>query len=429
MPKSIRCQFSFVALFVAVFVAMPAVASAQDASEVTFTKDIASILQRSCQDCHRTGSIAPMSLLTYEEARPWARSIKDKVVTRAMPPWYIDKNIGVQEFKYDYSLTDEEIATVATWVDSGAPRGNPADLPPAREFRDIAEWKIGEPDWVVEIPEPFTVSAEAPNWWGDLYSDSGLTEDRWVKAVETKPSLEGFPVVHHAVTSMEDLESEDGDYNFLNEYALGKNGDIFPDGTGREIKAGGQIKFNMHYASIGVETTDRTRVGLQFYPKGVVPERKLISAHVGDDEDLDIPAGESNVRHDGFYRLKENAQITAFQAHLHNLGKRQCLGAVLPDNTKQILSCADWDFGWHIVYNYEDHVMPLLPKGTTLHVTSWHDNSEANRWNDDPRNWAGFGQRSSDEMSFAWVSWYDLDDEAFEKAVEEREMAADNNNN
>ena len=430
MPNSIRCQFrSFAVMVFAALVAMPSVAVAQDASEVTFSKDVAPILQRSCQDCHRTGSIAPMSLLTYEDARPWARSIKDKVVTRAMPPWYIDKNIGVQEFKYDYSLTDEEIATVATWVDNGAPRGNPADMPPAREFRDIAEWKIGEPDWVVEIPEPFVVAAEAPNWWGDLYADSGLTEDRWVKAVETKPSLEGFPVVHHAVTSMEDLESEDGDYNFLNEYALGKNGDIFPDGTGREIKAGGQIRFNMHYAAIGVETTDRTRVGLQFYPKGVVPERKLISAHVGDDEDLDIPAGESNVRHDGFYRLKENAQITAFQAHLHNLGKRQCLGAVLPDNSKQILSCADWDFGWHIVYNYEDQVAPLLPKGTTLHVTSWHDNSDANRWNDDPRNWAGFGQRSNDEMSFAWVSWHELDDEAFEKAVEERAMTADNNNN
>ena len=134
----------------------------------------------------------------------------------------------------------------------------------------------------------------------------------------------------------------------------------------------------MHYAAIGVETTDRTRVGLQFYPKGVEPERKLISAHVGDDEDLDIPAGASNVRHDGYYRLRENAHITAFQAHLHNLGKRQCLEAILPDNRKEILSCADWDFGWHIVYNYEDDVAPLLPKGTLLHVTSWHDNSEAN---------------------------------------------------
>ena len=368
-----------------------------------------------------------MSLLTYEETRPWARSIREKVVTRAMPPWYIDKNIGVQGFKYDYSLSDDEIATVAAWVDAGAPRGNPEDLPPPRGFRNIAEWKIGEPDWIVELPEPFVVAAEAPNWWGDLISDSGLTEDRWVKAVETKPSIEGFPVVHHAVTSNSDPESDDDDYAFLNEYALGKNGDIFPEGTGRLIKAGSRIKFNMHYAAIGVETTDRTRVGLQFYPKGVEPERKLISAHVGDDEDLDIPAGASNVRHDGYYRLRENAHITAFQAHLHNLGKRQCLEAILPDNRKEILSCADWDFGWHIVYNYEDDVAPLLPKGTLLHVTSWHDNSEANRWNDDPTNWAGFGQRSSDEMSFAWVSWYELDDEAFENEVEAREALADDN--
>ena len=410
--------------------AAPSAAAAQDdAQAVTFTKDVAPILQRSCQECHRTGSIAPMSLLTYEETRPWARSIREKVVTRAMPPWYVDRNIGIQGFKYDYSLSDEEIAAVAAWVDAGAPRGNPADLPPPREFRDIAEWKIGEPDWVVEIPEPFVVAAEAPNWWGNLESESGLTEDRWIKAVETKPSIEGFPVVHHAVTGMvnEDTEDTSGIGDFLNEYALGKNGDIFPDGTGRLIKANSKIRFNMHYASIGVETTDRTRVGLQFYPRGVVPERKLISAHVGDDEDLDIPAGESNVRHDGYYRLKENARITAFQAHLHNLGKRQCLEAIYPDNAKQILSCADWDFGWHIVYNYQDDVAPLLPRDTILHVTSWHDNSEANRWNDDPTNWAGFGQRSSDEMSFAWVSWYELDDEAFQQEVEAREaLAAEN---
>ena len=142
MPKSIRCQFSFAALFVVALVAMPAVAVAQDASEVTFTKDIAPILQRSCQDCHRTGSIAPMSLLTYEEARPWARSIKDKVVTRAMPPWYIDKNIGVQEFKYDYSLTDEEIATVATWVDNGARRGNPCLLYTSPSQRDSQKCRL-----------------------------------------------------------------------------------------------------------------------------------------------------------------------------------------------------------------------------------------------------------------------------------------------
>ena len=164
MSLTTGCRFGLAAVLVLALgvLAAPSTAAAQDAHEVTFTKDVAPILQRSCQECHRTGSIAPMSLLTYEETRPWARSIKDKVVTRTMPPWYIDRNIGVQGFKYDYSLSDEEVATVAAWVDAGAPRGNPADLPPPREFRDIAEWKIGEPDWVVEIPEPFVVAAEAP---------------------------------------------------------------------------------------------------------------------------------------------------------------------------------------------------------------------------------------------------------------------------
>ena len=417
------------AVLLGALAAAPAAAAQEAAPQPTFTRDVAPILQRSCQHCHRTGSIAPMPLLTYEEARPWARSIRDQVVTRTMPPWYIDRNIGIQEFKYDYSLSNAEIATIAAWADGGAPRGNPADMPPPRRFRDIAEWQIGEPDWVVEIPEPFVVPAEAPNWWGNLESDSGLTEDRWVKAVETKPSIEGFPVVHHAVTGVVAPDAGDvsGIGEFLNEYALGKNGDVYPEGTGRLIPAGSKIRFNMHYASIGVETTDRTRVGLQFHPRGVVPEREIIARHVGDQEDLDIPAGASNVRHDGYYRLEENSHVTAFQAHLHNLGKRQCLEAIYPDNRTETLSCADWDFGWHIVYNYEDHVAPLLPKGTILHVTSWHDNSAANRWNDDPTNWTGFGQRSSDDMSFAWVSWYELDDEAFERELEARRaLAADN---
>jgi hypothetical protein len=118
--------------------------------------------------------------------------------------------------------------------------------------------------------------------------------------------------------------------------------------------------------------------------------------------------------------------LTVFQPHLHNLGTRQCVEAILPDNTVQSISCANWDFGWHIAYNYEDEVAPLLPKGTTLHVVSWHDNSEGNRWNDDPRNWAGFGKRSSDDMSFAWLSWYTLDDDEYAAAVASRPSATDN---
>ena len=164
-------------------------------------------------------------------------------------------------------------------------------MPPPREFADRDRWHIGEPDLVVPIPEPFVVPAEGANWWGDLLSDSGLTEDRWIRAVETKPSAEGFPVVHHAVTRLK--ESEDSDQgDFLNEYAQGKNGDVFPEGSGRLVKAGSVIRFNMHYASIGRETTDRTSVGLTFYPKGETPAHELFSRALAQNFDLDLPPGE-----------------------------------------------------------------------------------------------------------------------------------------
>ena len=282
----------------------PATAYGQSA-EVTFTKDVAPILQGSCQTCHRDGAIAPMSLMTYEETRPWARAIKDKVSTRTMPPWYIDKNVGVQGFKYDRSLSDDQIATLVAWVDAGAPRGNPGDMPPSREFADRDRWHIGEPDLIIPIPEPFVVPAEGANWWGDFFSDSGLTEDRWIKAVETKPSAEGFPVVHHAVTRLQETEDADtGD--FLNEYAQGKNGDVFPPGTGRLVKAGSIIRFNLHYASIGKDTTDRTSVGLTLYPKGEEPEKELFSRALAQNFDLDIPPGQDNVRHDSYHPFTTN---------------------------------------------------------------------------------------------------------------------------
>ena len=415
-----------VAAVAAALLLAPGTAAAQ-VDDVTFTRDVAPILQRSCQTCHREGSIAPMSLLTYEETRPWARAIREKVETRTMPPWYIDKNIGVQGFKYDRSLSDAEIATIVQWVDAGAPRGNPADMPAPVEFAERDKWHIGEPDWVVPIPEPFVVPAEGANWWGDFFADLGLTEDRWIKAVETKPSAEGFPVVHHAVTRLqESMDADEGD--FLNEYAQGKNGDIFPPGTGRLVKAGTIVRFNMHYASIGEERTDRTSVGLQFYPRGEEPKHELFSRGLSQNFDLDIPPGEDNVRHDGYHTFDANVRLTGFQPHLHNRGKRQCIEAIYPDGNVDMLSCADWDFGWHIVYNYADDVQPLLPKDTILHTITWHDNSRANRWNPDPRNWAGFGQRSSDDMSFTWTSWYELSDEEFEAALEERSALTANDN-
>ncbi len=218
-------------------------------------------------------------------------------------------------------------------------------------------------------------------------------------------------------------ENEDGEEGggFLNEYAMGKNGDIFPDGTGRLIRAGTQIRFNMHYSSVGEEIRDRTRVGFQFYPPGHVPERVLISRHVGDSFDtLDVRAGEDNARSDGYYVLPEPTQVTGFQPHMHIRGKRMCVEAIRPSGAIETLSCTGHNFGWHIVYNYADHEAPLLPAGTILHVIGWHDNTAANRYNPDPKNWVGFGNRSIDDMSFAWMSFFHMPEDEYERRLEAR---------
>jgi hypothetical protein len=242
---------------------------------VTFTKDVAPILQRSCQNCHRPDSIAPMSLLTYKDARPWAKAIRQKVAAREMPPWFIDKNVGVRHFKDDPSLSDKEIATISAWVDAGAPEGAASDMPPARTFAASDEWHIGKPDLIVSMPVAFTVKPENSDWWGNFQADSGLTEDRYLKAVETRPSLGGgIKVVHHAVTSLVYDDGTPGD-GTLNEYAVGKNGDIYAEGSGKLIKAGAKINFNMHYHAIGKPVTDQSQVAFVFYPKGYVPKHVI----------------------------------------------------------------------------------------------------------------------------------------------------------
>ena len=251
------------------------------AAALSYTKDVAPIMQRSCQSCHRPGTNAPMSLLTYEDVRPWARAIKNKVTARLMPPWHIERNVGIQQFKDDPSLSDAEIATIASWVDAGAPRGNPGDLPPAPTFPDDEAWTIGEPDLIVEIPKPHVVAANGPDLWIDYIADSGMTEDRYLQAVEAKPGPGARAVVHHLLTYLiQDIDEGEvlagrlddrptNNESFLNEFAVGKNGDILPDGTAKLVKAGSKIRFNLHYHPSGTATTDRARVGLKFYPQGL----------------------------------------------------------------------------------------------------------------------------------------------------------------
>lgn len=393
--------------------------------EVTFTKDVAPILQERCQVCHRPNTFAPMSLLTYEEARPWAKSIKQKVLAREMPPWYIDKNVGIHNFKNDVSLTDREIATLAQWADTGAAKGNQADMPPPRKFEDTDKWHLGEPDLIVQLPKDMVIPATGADRWIDVLVDSGLTEDRYIRGIEIR-TLKGFRAVHHVTTSMKhEDDADDGDNvqgAFLNEYALGKNADVFPNGAGRLIKAGTKINFNLHLHSTGQETLANVALGLSLYPRGYKPKYLETTEKVGDPKDLDIPANTDNVRFDGYQTLTKPTRLLSFQPHLHNRGKASCMEAIYPGGHKvEMLSCVNkYQFAWHLVYLYDEDDQPLLPAGTILHITSWYDNSTGNKFNPDPDNLITYGQRTIDEMGGAWISYYNLSDEEFKQAQDAR---------
>jgi hypothetical protein len=411
-------------------IVMLTTAVAQD--QVTFTKDVAPILQERCQVCHRVGTFAPMSLVTYEQARPWARSIKQKVLAREMPPWFIDKNVGVQHFSNDVSLTEQEMATIAKWVDNGAPQGNPADMPPPRSFPDGQVWHIGQPDLIVRLPQDVIVKAKAPDQWPDILVDPGLTEDRYIQGVQIIPA-KGHKVIHHIRTSIVEPEGSrhsgqlDGNVAlavgeqgvFLNEYAIGKGGDVFPEGSGRLIKAGTKVNFQFHLHSIGEETPTNVALGIKFYPKGYVPKHSITSLTVGVNE-IDIRPHTDNVRSDGYLTLTKPARLLSFQPHMHSRGKAECLEAIYPNGKAEMLSCAKFFFNWHINYVYDDSAAPLLPSGTVLHSISWHDNTAGNKFNPDPDAQVTWGERTVDEMGSSWISYYYMSDDDFKKESEAR---------
>lgn len=411
-------------------------AAGANATTPTFAKDVAPIFQARCQACHRPGMMAPMSLLTYQDARPWARAIRDRVSRREMPPWHLDKTVGIQKFKNDNSLTDAQIETIVAWVDSGAPLGDAKDLPKPLEFHDD-QWHIGKPDLIISLPQADMVYANGPDWWVNRVVETGLTEDRYVKAVETKVSKQGREVVHHAIATLiqndpdadtvgrrgagadsATIDIDEGTY--LSEYAVGKYGEYFAEGTGRVLKAGAKVRFNMHYHAIGEEREAMTSVGFVFYPKGVKPKHFITDVFAHENDTIDIPPG-AVTRTDTYYRLPKAARILGFQPHMHIRGKEQCLEAIHLDGQREMLSCIDrWDFNWHIMYTYADEVTPLLPAGTMLHLISIHDNSANNRRNPDPTIWVGWGQRSIDDMAAAHINTEFMTDEDFAQAVAER---------
>jgi hypothetical protein len=399
-------------------------AAAPSPAPVTFARDIAPIFQTKCQSCHHPGTSAPMSLVTYEEVRPWARSIQRRVASREMPPWHLDKTVGIREYKNDRSLKDGEIATIVRWAENGAPQGNPADMPKALVFRPESDWFIGEPDLKATTDQDFVMYPNGPDWWIDQFGEVTLTEDRWIKAMEIKPS--NPKIVHHAVVYAIEPDAPEGTPESgvqLHEYAVGKYGDIFGDNTGRLLKAGTRLRFDMHYFAVGSEQHNKTTIAFKFYPKGVTPKYQVRSLPIRNtpNDELEIPPN-TVVRTDGYYRLTRNARLDAFQPHMHMRGRAMTLEAIDPTSNKtQILSSVDhFDFNWHINYVYADGVAPLLPAGTLLHMIGVHDNTPANRRNPDPNMWVGFGERSVDDMLQVWVNVVYLDDAEFQRLVDER---------
>jgi hypothetical protein len=386
--------------------------------QVTFTRDVAPIFQEKCETCHRPGSIAPMSLRTYEEARPWARSIRARVESRQMPPWHIDKTVGIQKFKNDRSLTDAQLAAVLAWIDQGAVKGDPKDMPKALEWPEGQGWNYAarfgqtEPDLIIRNL-PWTMKAGQGNTWFKRMVETGVTEPRWVRAIEVRPgSVNGRKITHHANVEIDQIEPDGSRTSgrFM-EWAVGKEGEIMRPDTGRLIMPGSHVSFDVHYASTNEDVTDAVEMGLYFYPKGEEPKYRQSLLSVGSSGgDLDIPPN-SISSHEGFFVLPKAARIESFQPHMHLRGKAQSLEAILPTGQTIILShVAEFNFNWHNSYIYADDVAPLLPKGTVLKATSWHDNTKANKANPDPDVWVGYGERTVDEMNHVWIGITYLDD-------------------
>jgi hypothetical protein len=416
---------------IAALLVAPGLAAAQspESRPVTFAKDVAPILQQKCQECHRPGAMAPMSLVTYAEARPWARAIKTRVVSREMPPFHVDRSVGIQKFKNDPSLLDSEVETIVKWVDGGAPMGNFADLPPPREFGDPNAWQIGEPDLIVKFPK-YLVPAESPDLYGELFADIPIDQDRYIKAIQTRSATaESHKVVHHALSYTVSPGAIEGDMSteggqFLVEYASGKNAEVYPDGSGVLLKAGDKARVSYHTHSYGEDADMEIELGMVLYPKGYVPEKIRWSKQLAQPSTpLDIPPG-TVARSDGYVFMHRPARIIAFQPHLHLLGVKQCLELIYPTEgaaaKTEVVNCVNFNNSWHLTYNYADDVQPLVPAGTVLHNLQWHDNTPANPRASDPRNWVGNGNRTVDEMGFFWLGWVELTQEEYEQAVAER---------
>jgi mono/diheme cytochrome c family protein len=385
-------------LLLAALVLLPSSTLAADGAP-TFTKDVAPIFYKSCVECHRPTMFAPMSLVSFDEARPWARSIKQRVVARTMPPWGADPAHGV--FKNDPRLSDADIETIAKWVDAGAPKGDDKDLPAVPQFAD--GWMIGKPDAIFAMEEEFTIPATGAVPYKYFRVPTGLTEDKWIQAIEIKPGARAQ--VHHVIAFTQPAGAPLKPGGELGPTNIGgvtpnKPGLVFEPGVARLLRGNSDIVMQMHYTTNGTETRDRTEVGIVYAKQ---PPTKTAGGGMALNARFVIPAGDPNAEVKATSTLSRDITLTAMTPHMHVRGKDMIYIAHYPDGTSEtLLSVPKYDFNWQLTYMLE--TPKVLPKGTQVEVIAHFDNSPNNKFNPDPTKDVRWGDQTWEEMMIGFFS-------------------------
>jgi hypothetical protein len=368
-------------------------------SKPTYTKDVAPILFNRCAECHRPGEVAPMSLLSYKETRPWAKAIKQAVSTRTMPVWLADPAHG--QFKNDRRLSQQEIDTIVAWVDAGAPEGNPKDMPAVPKFE--VGWGIGKPDMIIDMGTDFEVPAQGEVPYQYFEVDPGFTEDKWISAAEARPGDRRS--VHHIIvfiTEPGDKGRGAGAGRLLVGYAPGEQPTILREGTAKLVKAGSKLVFQMHYTPSGKNYKDRSLIGLKFADPSTVKHRAITANAINFA--FKIPPGHPNYEVKSSWTAKEDVWLSSFMPHMHVRGKDFKYTLVFPDGRSEvILSVPRYDFNWQLGYELKEPI--FLPKGTRIDCVAHYDNSPNNKYNPDPTKEVRWGDQTWEEMMIGWFNY------------------------
>lgn len=391
------------------FVAMESRSGAEGpVQNVTYAGDVAGILSRHCQECHRPGEAVPMTFMNYQEVRSWAKSIKKVIQAGQMPPWHAREGVG--DWRNERRLTKEEKDKLMAWADAGAPLGDPLDLPPQKKFSP--GWKIGEPDATFSAPKAEQIGADMIDGYRYVTIKTNFTEDRWLKAVECKPG--NYEVVHHIIAFCKTAGGKGGGsvlgaagVSLVGSYAPGMNPYQFEDGTAILLPAGAEIVFQMHYHNeTGQAHTDRSSIGMKFADFVV---QKQYQADFSGSVLLAIPPNAENHRVEGVWTAKRDTELHTILPHMHLRGKAMRVWAKYPDgNTEDLLDVPAYDFNWQTIYEYKEP--KLLPKGTKIYSEAFFDNSANNPWNPDPNRTVTFGEDTNSEMMFAFLGFTWADD-------------------